>query len=202
MKFKFMAKIVSCWSLLVFLCSSCCASEINWPETIKQSVAGITSGSKIEDVYVGLGALKKAGDEAIFELLKEVDNHQVASNYLQEAKVKRDPITGEVTGKYMTEVGDVVFGIIQDKIEGEWPLDYIFFRVTDRDNIKEWLQSRSGKSLKEMRVELALAALEKVKKRYSDSSSSRGQEIIRIFENRIDKIKNNESPDLVAYNQK
>ena len=151
---------------------------------------------------MGLGALKKAGDEAIFELLKEVDNHQVASNYLQEAKVKRDPITGEVTGKYMTEVGDVVFGIIQDKIEGEWPLDYIFFRVTDRDNIKEWLQSRSGKSLKEMRVELALAALEKVKKRYSDSSSSRGQEIIRIFENRIDKIKNNESPDLVAYNQK
>ena len=127
-------------SLILFIAGvlSAHGSETGWSDKIKKAADGITDGSKQEEVAVSFHVLKQAVDQALFELLEEVGNQHVVSNELQESKVTRDPVTGEKK-RYLNQVGDIVFQLVQDKFEGRWLLCYEPFRVTKRATIKAWL---------------------------------------------------------------
>lgn len=172
-------------------------SDENWSDKIKKAVAGITAGSEQEQVLVGYEVLKQAADKGLPELLAELDNQQVVAIQLQESKTIRDPATGKKE-HYLNQVGDIVFQIIQDHLEGDWPFRYGHLHVLKRNTIKAWLQERKEKSLTEIRAELARIALKQVREAYKDDSSREAQKTIQIFEERLGKINKNGSPDIIT----
>ena len=58
-------------------------------------------------------------------------------------------------------LGDVAFDLIQYLVEGKIPIIYRKHFLLTKDNAKEWLSARKGKTIEQLQIEAAKTSLEK-----------------------------------------
>jgi hypothetical protein len=181
--------------ILAGFANSCCAEELIKAKEIDAAIRNIGQ-SDAAIALKGVAALEKLNVADLILVAKQVKNDNPACANLSEPLAKRDPQNGEVIGVRQTTVGDVVLGVIRDRIEGHWAKYYKGYSCIDKNNAQEWLQARADKNLLELRIEAAEMALKKVKDIYPNPKTDEEAKIVALYEERLKIIKNGGSPDI------
>ena len=123
------------------------------------AIASLAESSDAQRVSQAIATLETAGTKAFPALLAHLNDASPASRAFQRA-------VQDVYGKVSTPtIGEACFDLIQHQIEGNWPKGFREYYVLSPTNIVSWWYARKEKSLKDLRIEAAMASLTRARRR-------------------------------------
>lgn len=127
------------------------------------AVKAFASSVPTDKTAAAIDLIKSADIDAFDTLLAHLDDETRASEeHFMRAMVVVDENGNE--GPYEPSVGDACFDLLQAQIEGGWPKGFREYYVLNRINIRDWLDQRKGKTLRELRIECATLSLASAKR--------------------------------------
>jgi hypothetical protein len=123
------------------------------------AIASLAESSNAQRVSNAIATLKSAGTKAFPALLAHLNDATTASEAFQH---EVQDIHGNVPSP---TIGEACFDLIQHQIEGNWPKGLRQYYALSPMNIVSWWYARKNKSLKDLRIEAAMASLTRTRRR-------------------------------------
>ena len=141
------------------------------------AIASLAKSSDAQRVSKAIATLERAGTKAFPALLAHLSDTTTASEAFQH---EVQDVYGNVPPP---TIGEACFNLIQHQIEGNWPKGLRQYYALSPTNIVSWWYARKEKSLKDLRIEAAMASLTRARRRRGTSRYD--PEAIRFLERHL-----------------
>ena len=161
-------------------------NELSRETQIRTAFIGLTPNQPKETIDKNLKVVVSGGVITLQVLVDEIRNKNIAHSSFE--GTQNMAWNGDHDGMAFNKVtlGDVAFDLIQYLVEGKIPIIYRKHFLLTKDNAKEWLSARKGKTIEQLQIEAAKTSLERAAELESRNKTEYTQGMVRFFKKRLE----------------